>query len=145
MFSLFTFFTKTFSTPFSLLFLQGYDCVQAPERRVSTVDGGGGDVMESAHVFLPAHLWVITLTVIAWWRQLFLLLVLIINGMIMAHSSRPSQAIRCSPPADVFKSALKFGTFSAVMVTYTASALLHVSNRYISNYGTYSFYWCLTV
>uniref|UniRef100_A0A672JI06 Porcupine O-acyltransferase n=1 Tax=Salarias fasciatus TaxID=181472 RepID=A0A672JI06_SALFA len=27
----------------------------------------------------------------------------------------------------VFKSALKFGTFSAVMVTYTASALLHVS------------------
>lgn len=30
-------------------------------------------------------------------------------------------------PTDVFKSALKFGTFTAVMVTYTASALLHVS------------------
>uniref|UniRef100_A0AAQ4Q263 Porcupine O-acyltransferase n=1 Tax=Gasterosteus aculeatus aculeatus TaxID=481459 RepID=A0AAQ4Q263_GASAC len=28
----------------------------------------------------------------------------------------------------VFKSALKFGTFSAIMVTYTASALLHVSS-----------------
>lgn len=34
---------------------------------------------------------------------------------------------RCSPLTDVFKSALKFGTFSAIMVTYTASALLHVS------------------
>lgn len=36
----------------------------------------------------------------------------------------------CPPsglPTDVFKSALKFGTFTAVMVTYTASALLHVS------------------
>lgn len=29
-------------------------------------------------------------------------------------------------PADVFKSAVKFGTFAAVMVTYAASALLHV-------------------
>jgi len=28
---------------------------------------------------------------------------------------------------DVFTSALQFGTFSAIMVTYTASALLHVS------------------
>ena len=33
----------------------------------------------------------------------------------------------CSRPTDVFTSALKFGTFSAIMVTYTASALLHVS------------------
>lgn len=29
-------------------------------------------------------------------------------------------------PTDVFKSAVKFGTFTAVMATYTASALLHV-------------------
>lgn len=28
---------------------------------------------------------------------------------------------------DVFKSALKLGTFSSIIVTYTASALLHVS------------------
>lgn len=28
---------------------------------------------------------------------------------------------------DVFKSALKLGTFPAILVTYTASALLHVS------------------
>lgn len=31
------------------------------------------------------------------------------------------------PPADVFKNALRLGTFSAVLVTYAASALLHVS------------------
>lgn len=30
-------------------------------------------------------------------------------------------------PADVFKNALRLGTFSAVLVTYAASALLHVS------------------
>ena len=31
------------------------------------------------------------------------------------------------PPIDVFKNALHLGTFSAVLVTYAASALLHVS------------------
>lgn len=31
------------------------------------------------------------------------------------------------PPPDVFKNALHLGTFSAVLVTYAASALLHVS------------------
>lgn len=36
--------------------LQGYDCVQAAEHRVPPVDGGGGDVVEPAHVSLPAHL-----------------------------------------------------------------------------------------
>lgn len=30
-------------------------------------------------------------------------------------------------PADVFKNALRLGTFSAVLVTYASSALLHVS------------------
>lgn len=30
-------------------------------------------------------------------------------------------------PPDVFKNALRLGTFSAVLVTYAASALLHVS------------------
>lgn len=33
---------------------------------------------------------------------------------------------------DVFKSALKFGTFTAIMVTYIASALLHVSTKWES-------------
>lgn len=33
---------------------------------------------------------------------------------------------------DVFQSALKFGTFSAVMLTYAASALLHVSNKAVT-------------
>lgn len=32
-----------------------------------------------------------------------------------------------SSPPDVFKNALRLGTFSAVLVTYAASALLHVS------------------
>lgn len=32
-------------------------------------------------------------------------------------------------PADVFKSALRFGTFAAVMMTYAASMLLHVSEN----------------
>lgn len=36
--------------------LQGYDRVQAPECRVPSLDGGGGNVVECAHVFLPAHL-----------------------------------------------------------------------------------------
>lgn len=37
------------------------------------------------------------------------------------------QTPSCSHPTDVFKSALRFGTFTAVMATYTASSLLHVS------------------
>lgn len=36
--------------------VQGCDGVRAPEDRVPPVDGGGGNVMESAHVLLPAHL-----------------------------------------------------------------------------------------
>lgn len=66
------------------------------------------------------------LTAIALWPQLFLLFVLIVNKG-SYKQNHPPQASWCSHPTDVFKSALKFGTFSAVMVTYTASALLHVS------------------
>lgn len=34
----------------------------------------------------------------------------------------------CSPfSSDIFKNAMKLGTFPAILVTYTASALLHVS------------------
>lgn len=40
----------------SSLALQGYDRVQTAQHRVPSVDGGGGDILESAHVQLPAHL-----------------------------------------------------------------------------------------
>lgn len=41
------------------------------------------------------------------------------------HSGQ-SEPVSLSP-ADVFKNALRLGTFSAVLVTYASSALLHVS------------------
>lgn len=54
----------------------------------------------------------------------------------------------CSRLTDVFKSALKFGTFSAIMVTYTASSLLHVSTVQTSNKQLYlvlQIFMCLCV
>lgn len=39
-----------------------------------------------------------------------------------------SVCLLCPPcSSDVFKSAMKLGTFAAILVTYMASALLHVS------------------
>lgn len=55
---------------------------------------------------------------------------LLLSLRIKAHFFRylPSSKLMLSfILTDVFKSALRFGTFTAVMVTYTASALLHVS------------------
>lgn len=52
------------------------------------------------------------------------------------HSYASSQMF-FSHLTDVFKSALKFGTFSAIMVTYTASALLHVSPKWTSSAVTF--------
>lgn len=37
----------------------------------------------------------------------------------------------CPYSSDVFKNAMKLGTFPAILVTYTASALLHVSKMMI--------------
>lgn len=45
----------------------------------------------------------------------------------LVSSAAFPQTPRRSHPTDVFKSALRFGTFTAVMATYTASSLLHVS------------------
>lgn len=45
----------------------------------------------------------------------------------LVPSDASPQTPGCSHPTDVFKSALRFGTFTAVMATYTASSLLHVS------------------
>lgn len=35
----------------------------------------------------------------------------------------------CLCSSDVFKNAMKLGTFPAILMTYTASALLHVSMK----------------
>lgn len=46
------FLKASFSSPL----LQGHDRVQTAQHRVPSLDGGGGDIMEPAHVQLPAHL-----------------------------------------------------------------------------------------